>query len=129
PVGAIFGVGNVSQSLLDFARGADAHLIPVEESLLQIVKGAVGLLARGALAQDRIKKLLEYRAGFRLARIITLFQRREHLRDHALLVDCYGHILSTLLSTPLLRNPAIPPPLLRQRAGSRTSRPLGRALR
>jgi len=66
-IGPVLGIRDVAKSFLDLACRADTDFIPVKKSLLQVMEGAIGLLAGGALAQDCIQELLEYRSNFRFA--------------------------------------------------------------
>ena len=59
---AALGVGQAVHRLVQLARRADAHLVPVEEVLAQAAEGPVGLLAGDALAADGVEELLQHRA-------------------------------------------------------------------
>src|SRR5262249_38536128 len=104
-LGAGLGAGQTGQGLLQLAHRADAHLVPVEEALLKVAIGGVGLLAGGVLAAERVEELFQDRSGFRLG-FQNLLGRMKEMGQQTLFVNggrhrITGHSVKNLASKGL----------------------------
>jgi len=116
-LGAVEGLGHALEGLGDLAAGTDAHLVPVEEALLQLLEGAVGLGGGGVLAAEGVEDLLEdiERRDFdRLGGVLgggRLLALAQNLGEKFLLASCgsHGHQHSLVPGIPTRKSAAVPP--------------------
>ena len=66
-LGASLRLGQAVHGVGQLAGGTDANLVPVEELLLQITEGLIGLLAANVLAANGVQELFQHGPEFQFA--------------------------------------------------------------